>query len=50
MGAFEYQALDVRGRARRGVASGDTARQIRQQLRERNLLPLSVAEVAEKEA
>ncbi len=48
MGAFEYQALDVRGRTRRGVASGDTARQIRQQLREQGLTPLSVVGVQEQ--
>ena len=42
MGAFEYQALDQRGRTRKGVATGDTARQIRQQLREQGLVPLSV--------
>lgn len=45
MGAFEYQALDSAGRTRKGVASGDTARQVRQQLRASGLTPLSVADV-----
>ncbi len=47
MGAFEYQALDARGRTRKGVSTGDSARQVRQQLREKGLTPLSVIVVAE---
>lgn len=50
MGAFEYTAVDASGRETRGVIEGDTPRQVRQQLRERQLLPLTVVEVAEKEA
>ncbi len=50
MGAFEYTVLDTRGRERKGVLEGDTARQVRQQLREKGLVPLSVEEVAQKEA
>lgn len=50
MGAFEYTAVDTAGRQTRGVIEGDTARQVRQLLRERRLLPLAVVEVAEKEA
>jgi general secretion pathway protein F len=34
MPAFEYIALDPTGRERRGLLEGDTARQVRQQLRE----------------
>ncbi|MFO7592802.1 MAG: type II secretion system inner membrane protein GspF [Pseudomonadota bacterium] len=49
MGAFEYTALDSRSREKRGVLEGDTARQIRQQLREQGLIPLEVDEVAGKE-
>jgi len=47
MGAFDFQALDERGRTKRGVASGDTARQVRQQLREQGLTPISVEAVSE---
>jgi len=47
MGAFEYTAVDQRGRQQRGVLEGDTARQVRQLLRERKLLPLEVSEVAQ---
>ena len=50
MGAFEYTAVDSRGKQQKGVLEGDTAKRVRQQLRERNLLPLSVTEVAEKES
>ena len=50
MGAFEYSALDAIGRERKGILEGDTARQVRQLLRERQLLPVTVTEVAEKEA
>src|SRR4051812_23936258 len=50
MGAFEYTALDTGGRERKGVIEGDTARHIRQLLREKQLLPVSVTEVAHKES
>ncbi len=50
MGAFEYTAVDKGGKERKGVLEGDTARQVRQLLRERQLLPLQVTEVTRKEA
>jgi general secretion pathway protein F len=50
MGAFEYVAVDTAGRERKGVLEGDTPRQVRQQLRDQNLLPVSVQEVVEQEA
>jgi len=49
MGAFEYVALDTRGKEKTGVLEGDAARQIRQQLREQGLTPLSVEEVKTRE-
>jgi general secretion pathway protein F len=45
MPAFEYTALDAAGRERKGLLEADTARQVRQLLREQALLPVSVAEV-----
>jgi len=45
VGAFEYQVLDEKGRKRSGVMEGDTARQIRQALKEQGMMPLSVEEV-----
>ncbi|MDT8385343.1 MAG: type II secretion system inner membrane protein GspF [Gammaproteobacteria bacterium] len=50
MGAFEYTALDARGREKTGLLEGDAARQIRQQLREQGLTPLSVEAVQQREA
>ena len=50
MGAFEYTALDQAGKQSRGLIEGDTAKQVRQLLRERDLLPVQVTEVAQKEA
>lgn len=50
MGAFEYTAVDTAGKQHRGVLEGDTARQVRQALREKQLLPLSVTEAAAREA
>lgn len=49
MGAFEYTALDASGKERRGVLEGDTARHVRGQLREQQLLPVSVSEVSVRE-
>ena len=47
MAAFEYTALDAQGRELRGVLEGDSARQIRQLLREQALLPVTVTEVSD---
>jgi general secretion pathway protein F len=49
MGAFQYVAVDPTGRERKGVLEGDTARQVRQLLRDQNLLPVTVSEVAQEE-
>ena len=45
MGAYEYTALDKNGNDRKGILEGDSARLVRQQLREKNLVPLTVEEV-----
>lgn len=50
MPAFEYVALDQAGRTRKGVEEGDSSRQVRTRLREKGLMPMSVNEVAEKQA
>jgi general secretion pathway protein F len=50
VGAFEYTALDAGGREQTGILEGDTPRHIRQLLRERQLLPVAVNEIAQKEA
>ena len=50
MGAFEFVALDKSGKESKGLLEGDTPRHVRQMLRERQLLPVSVTEVAKKES
>ena len=45
MSAFEYVAVDAAGRERKGVLEGDTARHIRQLLRDQGLLPVAVTEM-----
>ncbi|MGB5721590.1 MAG: type II secretion system F family protein, partial [Woeseiaceae bacterium] len=50
MGAFEYVAMDQAGKQSKGLLEGDTPRHVRQLLRDRHLLPVSVTEVAKKEA
>lgn len=50
MGAFEYIAMDQAGRQAKGLLEGDTPKHIRQLLRDRKLLPVSVTEVAQKES
>lgn len=42
MAAFVYQALDQKGKPKKGVLEGDSARQIRQQLRDKGWMPLAV--------
>jgi general secretion pathway protein F len=49
LGAFEYTAVDATGRERKGVLEGDTARAVRQMLRDQSLLPVSVNEVLQTE-
>ena len=50
MGAFEYVAMDQAGKQSKGLLEGDTPKHVRQILRDRNLFPVSVTEVAQKEA
>ena len=50
MGAFEYVALDKAGKESKGLLEGDTAKHVRQMLREKQLLPVKVSEVAQKES
>ncbi|MFZ2509074.1 MAG: type II secretion system inner membrane protein GspF [Steroidobacteraceae bacterium] len=49
MAAYEYTALDPSGREHRGVLDGDSARQVRQLLRDQSLLPVAVSEVSAAE-
>ncbi|MDD1796176.1 type II secretion system inner membrane protein GspF [Enterovibrio sp. ZSDZ42] len=49
MAAFEYKALNAKGRTVKGVIEADTARLARQLLREKALVPMEIAQTHEKE-
>ncbi|MCF7222617.1 type II secretion system inner membrane protein GspF [Marilutibacter chinensis] len=49
MAAFDYAALDGRGRTRTGVVSASSAREAREQLEKRRLLPVRIAPAAARE-
>ena len=50
MGAFEYSAVDSAGKIHKGVETGDSPRQIRQNLRDQGLMPVSVEAVTGAES
>lgn len=43
MPAFDYQAVDSRGKTKKGVIEGDTARHVRSLLRDQGLMPTEVS-------
>ncbi|WP_372872584.1 type II secretion system inner membrane protein GspF [Shewanella sp.] len=49
MPAFEYKALDGKGKQQKGVVEADSARHARSQLRDMRLMPLEIEPVVEKE-
>ena len=49
MVAFEYRALDGRGKEKKGILEADTAKQIRQTLRDQKLTPLEVVPAAQSD-
>lgn len=49
MPAYQFTALDASGKQHKGVLEGDSARQIRQQLRDKDWIPLSVDAVEQKD-
>ncbi|GHE99825.1 type II secretion system inner membrane protein GspF [Thalassotalea profundi] len=48
MAAFDYQAVDNRGKNKKGVIEGDTPRQVRSMLREQGLIPTEVTPSLQK--
>ncbi|MCG3729666.1 type II secretion system inner membrane protein GspF [Vibrio cincinnatiensis] len=50
MAAFEYKALDTKGRQKKGIIEGDHARQVRQRLKEQGMIPIEVLETQAKAA
>lgn len=49
MPAYQFTALDASGKQHKGVLEGDSARQIRQQLRDKEWIPVSVDAVEQKD-
>lgn len=49
MAAYEYKALDGKGKAKKGMLEADTAKQVRQQLREKGLIPIDVSQASQNE-
>ena len=50
MPAFEYIALDAKGKEEKGMLDADNVRQVRQLLRDSNLTPLEVNQVEKSES
>ena len=50
MAAFEYVALDSNGKQSKGVMEADSARQLRQILRDRGLMPMEVEPTSQRSA
>lgn len=48
MAAFDYQAVDSRGKTKKGIIEGDTPRQVRGLLREQGLMPTEVTPSLQK--
>lgn len=48
MAAFDYQAVDSRGKTKKGVIEGDTPRQVRGLLRDQGLMPTEVTPSLQK--
>lgn len=48
MAAFDYIALDAKGKEKKGIVEGDTARQVRQMLRDKGLMTLEITESRKK--
>ncbi|MGE8540319.1 type II secretion system inner membrane protein GspF [Acinetobacter sp. ANC 3813] len=49
MPAYQFTAIDASGKQQKGVLEGDSARQIRQQLRDQSLIPVTVDPVEQKD-
>lgn len=49
MAAFEYKALDAKGRNKKGIIEADTAKAARQLLREKSLMPIEISHASAKE-
>ena len=50
MAAFEYKALDAKGKSKKGSIEADNARQARQRIKEQGLMPVEMTEAKAKTA
>ncbi|MDG9671015.1 type II secretion system inner membrane protein GspF [Hahella sp. CR1] len=50
MAAFDFKALDQKGRPQKGVLEADSARQVRQQIRDKGWTPLEVTQASDKQS
>jgi general secretion pathway protein F len=50
MAAFNYTALDQQGKLQNGVIEGDSPRQVRQLLRQKDLIPVTIEEIKRRES
>jgi len=50
MAAFDYQAVDAKGKTKKGVIEGDTPRHVRGLLREQGLMPIAVSPCLNKKS
>ena len=48
MPAYQYSAIDINGKTHKGLMDGDSARQIRQQLRDQQFTPIQVEPVLDQ--
>jgi general secretion pathway protein F len=49
MEAYEYISLDTSGKQQKGIIQADNEKQARQQLRNRDLVPIQVSQVIERQ-
>jgi len=49
MAAFEYIALDAKGREKKGIIEGESQRQVRQMLRDKEMMPLQIETASSQE-
>ena len=50
MPAYHYKALDDHGSVQKGLLEGDSARQVRQQLRDKQWTPVEVTAVNDRQS
>ncbi len=49
MGVFSWQALDKKGKVKKGISEGDSSRSISRSLKEKKLIPIKIEKIRHKE-